>query len=133
MPNFRKALAAAIAAAVMAAAIPAWASTGDMVLRLDVAQIAGFDCVTNEDVLAGLTPGASAIMIPMGRFVSVSIPQVLKDAPGHPYTLVMKIKTQISEGWVSLLNMPDSNDSDAMIYLHRTLRTAYRLSGSGAA
>ncbi|MCR5839658.1 MAG: DUF1565 domain-containing protein, partial [Kiritimatiellae bacterium] len=100
----------------------AQADTGDMILRLDLAQTAGFDCVTNEDVLAGLPPGASAIMIPMGRYASVPIPQVLKDAPGHPYTLVMKIKTRISDGWVSLLNMPDSNDSDAMIYLHKTSR-----------
>ena len=112
----------AFAAAAMTAAIPAQADTGDMILRLDLAQTAGFDCVTNGDVLAGLPPGASAIMIPLGRYVSVPIPQVLKDAPGHPYTLVMKIKTRISDGWVSLLNMPDSNNSDAMIYLHKTTR-----------
>ena len=92
----------AFAAAAMTAAIPAQADTGDMILRLDLAQTAGFDCVTNGDVLAGLPPGASAIMIPLGRYVSVPIPQVLKDAPGHPYTLVMKIKTRISDGWVSL-------------------------------
>ena len=125
-------LAAAIAAAVPVRAIilaalllavpPARATTGELLTRFGLDDAPQY-VVTDAAILDGLPAGATAIRVPKGVSVDLAIPQQLKDAPGHPYTLVLKIKiTDASSGWVCLANMPDSNDSDAMIYLHKDTR-----------
>lgn len=111
-------LAAFAAAAMSAAAVRA--SEGDL-LRRYVMDVPGYT-VTDTTILAGLPDGVTAIAIPQGVSVPITIPDELLDRPGHPYTLVMKIKTRIENGWVSLLNMPASNDSDMMVYLEKGTR-----------
>jgi hypothetical protein len=110
---------AAFAAAVLSA--PAVrAAEGDLLRRYEMA-LDGYT-VTDTGILAGLPDGVTAIAIPQGVSVPITIPEELLDRPGHPYTLVMKIKTRIENGWVSLLNMPASNDSDMMVYLEKDTR-----------
>ena len=95
-------------------------ATGEMLLRYNIYS-ASFR-VTDPEILAGLPNGATVVSVPQGYYFALEIPEKLKDAPGHPYTLVLKIKVTSSDGWVSLVNMPDSNNSDSMIYLYKNSR-----------
>ena len=110
-------------AAVALFTLSAHAATGDLIARYDL-NVEGY-VVTDPDIFAGLQPYSTAISIPKGVSMGLSIPNVLKDRPGHPYTLVLKIKTQIEDGWVCLANMPETNDTDAMIYLDKTDRKVH--------
>ncbi|MBQ3809870.1 MAG: hypothetical protein II839_03535 [Kiritimatiellae bacterium] len=113
-------LSAAFVSFLLAA--PASATTGELLTRFNL-DVAPQFVVTDASILAGLPAGATALLVPKGTSVDLPIPDQLKDVAGHPYTLVLKIKiTDVSNGWVCLANMPDSNDSDAMIYLHKDTR-----------
>ena len=117
-----RAIILAALAALLLAAPPARATTGELLTRFGLDDATQY-AVTDAAILDGLPAGATAIRVPKGVSVDLAIPPQLKDAPGHPYTLVLKIKiTDASSGWVCLANMPDSNDSDAMIYLHKDTR-----------
>ena len=111
-------LAALVAMAAFAPAVRA--ADGDLLQRyeLDIPEYT----VTDPNILAGLPAGATAIVVPKGVNLPATIPSDLLDRPGHPYTLAMKIKTRVTNDWVCLLNMPSSNDSDAMVYLDRSTR-----------
>ena len=111
-------LAAFAAAAMSAPAVHA--AEGDLLERVEL-DVPGY-MVTDPGILAGLPAGVTVAEIPKGSSLAIPIPSELKDKPGHPYTLAMKIKTRIENDWVCLLNMPDSNDTDAMIYLDKTTR-----------
>ncbi|MBP5227125.1 MAG: hypothetical protein J6336_07045 [Kiritimatiellae bacterium] len=95
-------------------------ATGEMLSRYSIYS-ASF-LVKDPEILAGLPNGATVVSVPQGYYFALEIPEKLKDAPGHPYTLVLKIKVTSSDGWVSLVNMPDSNNSDSMIYLYKNSR-----------
>lgn len=75
------------------------------------------ETVTDSSVLAGLEPGDGAVFIPKGTHLALPIPSALLDRDGHPYTIKMKVKFPSFGKYYSLLNMPASNDSDAMVYL----------------
>jgi len=103
-----------------------------------VAGIGEIAAVTDAAILSGLASRDGAVAIPNGQHLAVPVPAALLSAHGRPYTVVMKIRVPASAGWRSLLNMPASNDSDAMVYLHQTTRNLYlkqfnKTSGSGIA
>ena len=103
-----------------------------------VAGIGEIAAVSDAGILSGLPAGDGAVAIPAGQHFAVPIPAPLLPAAGRPYTVVMKIRVPDDEGWRSLLNMPASNDSDALVYLHRTTRNIYlkqfdKSSGAGVA
>ena len=118
-----KKLVFAALAAMALFALTARAEEGEMLLRADCDKPEWL--VTDQNVLAGLSVGATAISIPRRGRVGLPIPAELKDRPGHPYTLALKIKPQIANDWICLVNMPDSNNSDAMIYLDKTERKVH--------
>ena len=103
-----------------------------------VAGIGEMVAVSEADILSGLPAGDGAIAIPNGQYFAVPIPAALLSDHGRPYTIVMKIRVPNTVGWRSLLNMPASNDTDAMVYLQRTTRNVYlkqfsKVSGEGIA
>ena len=81
--------------------------------------------VTNPEILDGLEDGDGAVCIPRGTHLALPIPMALKDRPGHPYTIKMTFNyrwdfpsvSASNPRWNALLNMPDSNDTDALVYL----------------
>ena len=103
-----------------------------------VAGIGNLAAVSDAALLSGLPAGDGAVAIPNGQHLAVPVPAPLLSAPGRPYTVVMKIRVPNNTGWRSLINMPASNDTDAMIYLHQTTRNIYlkqfdKSSGAGIA
>ena len=123
MKTTMKKLVFAALAAMALFVLTARAEEGEMLLRADCDKPEWL--VTDQNVLAGLSVGATAISIPRRGRVGLPIPAELKDRPGHPYTLALKIKPQIANDWICLVNMPDSNNSDAMIYLDKTERKVH--------
>ena len=117
--SLRSCLFAAFAAAAVSAS-SVRAADGALLERVEL-DVPGH-MVTDTNILAGIPVGVPVAEIPKGFALPVPIPPALQDAPGHPYTLAMKIKTRVENGWVCLLNMPDSNDTDAMIFLDKTTR-----------
>ena len=85
-------LAAFAAAALFAPAVRA--ADGDLIHRYDMDD-PDYQ-VTDKSILAGLPAGAKAVEIPKGAYLPIPIPDELLDRPGHPYTLVMKIKTRVT-------------------------------------
>ena len=112
---------AALVAAAAFVAVDASAVTGELLSRSEFNDDDPYH-VTDPEILVGLPPGSLALSVVKGGYVPFHIPNELLDAPGHPYTLVLKFKTQIENDWLPLVNMPASNDSDAMIYLDKTTR-----------
>ena len=103
-----------------------------------VAGIGAIAAVTDSSILSGLAAGDGAVAIPNGQHLAVPIPAALLSTTGLPYTIVMRIRVPDEVGWRSLVNMPASNDTDAMIYLQRTTRNIYhkqysKVSGEGVA
>ena len=90
-----------------------------------VAGIGDIAAVTDTSILYGLATGDGAVAVTNGQYLAVPIPAPLLSGSGRPYTVVMKIRVPSSEGWRSLVNMPASNDTDAMIYLQRATRNIY--------
>ena len=86
--------------------------------------VAGVGAVaaTDSSLLSGLAAGDGAVSIPNGQHLAVPVPAALLAAPGRPFTVVMRIRVPGDAGWRCLLNMPASNDSDAMVYVHRSDR-----------
>ena len=74
--------------------------------------------VIDSTILVGLDAGDGAVAIPRRQHLAVPIPAALLDVPGHPYTLIMKIKIPAVHDWVALFNMPASNDTDEMVFLN---------------
>ena len=99
---------AALVAAAAFVAVDASAVTGELLSRGMFNQ-EDPDLVTDPEILAGLRPGSSALAVTKGSFVKCTIPDKLRDAPGRPYTFVIKFKTQIENDWLPLVNMPASN------------------------
>ena len=92
--------------------------------------------VTNAVLLSGLAAGDGAAAIPNGQHLALPVPAALLSARGRPFTVVMRIRVPDTVGWRSLLNMPASNDSDAMVYLQKSSRNIYikqfdKTSGAG--
>ena len=103
-----------------------------------VAGIGEIAAVTDAAILSGLSAGDGAVSIPNGQHLAVPVPAALLSAHGRPYTVVIKIRVPNTVGWRSLLNMPASNDTDAMVYLQQTTRNIYlkqfdKSSGAGIA
>ena len=103
-----------------------------------VAGIGNITAVTDAAILSGLSAGDGAVSIPNGQHLAVPVPAALLSAHGRPYTVVMKIRVPDTVGWRCLLNMPASNDTDAMVYLQQTTRNIYlkqfdKTSGAGIA
>ncbi len=90
-----------------------------------VAGIGDITAVTDAAILSGLAAGDGAVAVTNGQYLAVPIPAPLLSAPGRPYTVVMKIRVPNTRGWRSLVNMPASNDTDAMIYLQESTRNIY--------
>ena len=138
---------AMLAAAATSAALPLYAAPGDLLVHytfddagnggLNLLQAAvGADAIvrTNQTeviaglgdvapvidstILVGLDAGDGAVAIPRRQHLAVPIPAALLDVPGHPYTLIMKIKIPAVHDWVALFNMPASNDTDEMVFLN---------------
>ena len=163
----RNLMASAFAAVAVIVALPAWAVTGNMLSHLSfddagssglnllraevgedavvratpttpVAGIGDIAAVSDATILSGLAAGDGAAAIPKGQHFAVPIPAALTSAAGRPYTVIMRIRVPDTVGWRSLLNMPASNDTDAMIYLQRSTRNVYlkqfdKSSGAGIA
>ena len=87
-----------------------------------VAGIGAIAAVTDSAILAGLADGDGAVSIPNGPHLAIPIPAALLSATGRPYTVAMRIRVPGDAGWRCLLNMPASNDSDALVYVHRSDR-----------
>ena len=87
-----------------------------------VAGIGDIAAVTDSAILAGLADGDGAVSIPNGQYLAIPIPAALLSATGRPYTVAMRIRVPGDAGWRCLLNMPASNDSDALAYVHRSDR-----------
>ena len=98
-------------------------TTGELLARYMSDTLPAQYLVTDASITAGLPAGAAAVLVPKGGELELDIPSQLREASGHPYTLVLKIKitSPLSDEWVSLVNMPDNN-SDEMIYLHKDTR-----------
>ena len=90
-----------------------------------VAGIGDIAAVTDAAILSGLAAGDGAVAVTNGQYLAVPIPAPLLTAHGRPYTVVMKIRVPNTRGWRSLVNMPASNDTDAMIYLQESTRNIY--------
>ena len=90
-----------------------------------VAGIGDIAAVTDAAILSGLAVGDGAVAVTNGQYLAVPIPAPLLTAHGRPYTVVMKIRVPNTRGWRSLVNMPASNDTDAMIYLQESTRNIY--------
>ena len=90
-----------------------------------VAGIGNITAVTDAAILSGLSVGDGAVSIPNGQHLAVPVPAALLSAHGRPYTVVMKIRVPDTVGWRCLLNMPASNDTDAMVYLQQNTRNIY--------
>lgn len=82
-----------------------------------VVGLGAVEIVTDSSVLAGLEAGDGAVFIPQNTHLALPIPEALLDRQGHPYTLKMKVRFPGFGPWFTLLNLPASNDSDALIYL----------------
>ena len=86
-----------------------------------VAGLGAIQVVTDSSILAGLEPGDGAVYIPKGTHLALPIPGKLLNREGHPYTIKMKVRFPgFGSWWYSLLNMPSSNDSDNLVYLHNS-------------
>ena len=90
-----------------------------------VAGIGEIAAVTDAAILSGLSAGDGAVSIPKDQHLAVPVPAALLSGNGRPYTIVMKIRVPNTVGWRSLLNMPASNDTDAMVYLQQSTRNIY--------
>ena len=90
-----------------------------------IAGIGDISAVSDSDILSGLGSGDGAVAIPNGQHLAVPIPVQLLSGHGRPYTIVMRIRVPDTVGWRSLLNMPASNDTDAMVFLQQTTRNVY--------
>ena len=90
-----------------------------------VAGIGNITAVTDAAILSGLSAGDGAVSIPNGQHLAVPVPAALLSGNGRPYTIVMKIRVPNTVGWRCLLNMPASNDTDAMVYLQQNTRNLY--------
>ena len=100
--------------------------------------IGGIAAVADAALLSGLPAGDGAVAITNGQYLAVPVPAALASAAGRPYTVVMRIRVPDTVGWRSLLNMPASNDTDALVYLQQSTRNIYlkqfdKSSGSGVA
>ena len=90
-----------------------------------VAGIGEIAAVTDAAILSGLSAGDGAVSIPKDQHLAVPVPAALLSGNGRPYTIVMKIRVPNTVGWRCLLNMPASNDTDAMVYLQQNTRNIY--------
>ena len=102
---------------------------GDAIVRTTptnvVSGLGAVTLVTDSKILDGLEPGDGAVCIPRGPHLALPIPSALLDREGHPYTIKMTFNYRwdfpsVSASypqWNALLNMPDSNDTDALVYL----------------
>ena len=113
-------------ASLLLSTASARAADGDLLLR-DLCT--GYQYHVNDtNILAGLPSRASAYAIPQGGHVEIGIPDALKDRPGHPYTVAMKVKIPAASGKVCLLSLrskSNPNDTDAMVYLDGTDRKVH--------
>lgn len=96
----------------------------DAVVRTTLANVVtglgAVTVVTDPSILDGLEPGDGAVYIPKKTHLALPIPGKLLDREGHPYTIKMKVRFPGFGPWYSLLNMPASNDSDNLVYLHNS-------------
>ena len=123
MKTVMKNLILAVSAAAVLFTLPVWAEYGELLAR-DPCDGSSW-AVTDTSVLAGLPTGAHAVLVPT-RGSKVLVPMSeLTDRPGHPYTIVLKIKPQATNGKICLLNTRATKDSDAMVYLDSSTRKVH--------
>ncbi|MBO7655952.1 MAG: hypothetical protein J6U40_13615, partial [Kiritimatiellae bacterium] len=75
------------------------------------------ECVTDASILAGLPEGDGAVAIPLNTHIILPIPHVLASEPGHPYSILMKVKFPYFSPYYCVLNMPADNSLDDFVFL----------------
>ena len=75
------------------------------------------ECVTDASILAGLPEGDGAVAIPLNTHIILPIPNVLASEPGHPYSILMKVKFPYFSPYYCVLNMPADNSLDDFVFL----------------
>jgi len=76
--------------------------------------------VTDAAILAGLPEGDGAVAIPVNTHIALPIPAALASESGKPWSISMKVKFPSFGSWYCPLNMPASNDNDAMAFLNNS-------------